>query len=92
MSDLSTPAVDSPFLSPFAFNGFLPTTLVETRMRFYSTTIRAKPRWWDKVRDPEIVARWRAESITHDAEADARFWGGEARFEVDWSEPTKQWA
>ena len=88
MSDART-STDSPFPSPFTFNGFPPTTLVELRMRFYSGTIRAKPRWWDKVRDPEIVARWRAEIVAHDAVAVARFWGGEARFEVGRGE--KQW-
>ena len=33
------------------------------RMCAMSHAIREKPRWWEKIRDPEIVARWRKEAL-----------------------------
>jgi len=28
-----------------------------------SHAIREKPRWWEKIKSPEIVARWREEAL-----------------------------
>ena len=80
------------FPAPYRFNDFPPITLVEIRMRFYSGKIRAKPRWWEKVHDPEIVAKWRAEIIGSDQESVDYWWGGETRFEEgDIYGKPKQW-
>ena len=70
------------FPTPFTFHDFEPVTLVELRMRFYSCTIRAKPLWWEKVHDPAIVAKWRAEILEHDIETRERLWGGVKYFSV----------
>ena len=67
------------FPSPFNFNDTKPITLVELRMRFYSGKIRSKPRWWEKVHDESIVAKWRAEIVENDGEMVERFWGGDKR-------------
>ena len=80
---------DTKFPSPFDFNDFPPITLVELRMRFYSGKIRSKPLWWEKVHDPAIVARWRAEIVENDRIAVEKFWGGDEQFEVGDGE--KQW-
>ena len=69
------------FPSPFDFNAFAPVTLVELRMRILSGAIRAKPLWWEKVNDPEIVAKWRAEIVEQDRAAVERFWGGAERLQ-----------
>ena len=73
----ATPRTEFP--SPFDFRNREPVTLVELRMRFYSGKIRAKPLWWEKVRDEGIVAKWRAEIVENDGEMVERFWGGEKR-------------
>ena len=77
------------FPSPFDFNGFLPLTLVELRMRLYSGEIREKPFWWDKIHDAAIVAKWREEIVESDRAEVERLWGGQARFEDGHGE--KQW-
>lgn len=33
------------------------------RMCAMSHAIREKPRWWEKIKDPKIVARWRKEAL-----------------------------
>jgi len=33
------------------------------RMCAMSHAIREKPRWWEKIKDPDIVARWRKEAL-----------------------------
>lgn len=37
--------------------------LVELEMTRLSAEIRRKPSWWTKFRDPEILARWKAEAL-----------------------------
>ncbi|RPD53852.1 hypothetical protein L226DRAFT_495143 [Lentinus tigrinus ALCF2SS1-7] len=62
------------FLSPFEFNVRDPITLVELRLRGLSGMIRQKPRWWEKVQDDVLVAKWRAEMIEYDRVARAKEW------------------
>jgi len=33
------------------------------RMCAISHAIREKPRWWEKIKDPEVMARWRKEAL-----------------------------
>ncbi|KAH9913970.1 uncharacterized protein BXZ73DRAFT_92881 [Epithele typhae] len=56
-----------------------PITLVELRMRQYSGAIRAKPRWWEKINDPAIAAKYREEIVADDLAKVEHFWGGERR-------------
>ena len=63
------------------FSDFSPVTLVELRMRRYSRTIRAKRRWWEKIRNPDIIAKWRQEIVAHDHDKAEELWGGEERHE-----------
>ncbi len=77
------------FPSPFVFNNREPITLVELRMRRFSGIIRAKPVWWEKVRDAELVAKWRAEMVEQDRVSVDSLWSGEGRF--DYGSGEKQW-
>ncbi|KAI0704792.1 hypothetical protein C8Q76DRAFT_861189 [Earliella scabrosa] len=54
------------FPSPYIFHRRDPLTLVELRMRSLSGLIRQKPRWWEKVQDEALVAKWRAEMVELD--------------------------
>ncbi|OBZ78275.1 hypothetical protein A0H81_02673 [Grifola frondosa] len=74
----SNPPVEFP--SPFDRSNCFPITLVELRMRTFSGQIREKPRWWEKVHNPEIMAKWRKEIVEQDEAVVNRFWGGEERF------------
>ncbi|KAH9915922.1 uncharacterized protein BXZ73DRAFT_92541 [Epithele typhae] len=81
-----------PFLTPFDYNYIDPITLVETRMRYYSGKIRAKPLWWEKIHDSTIAAKWRAEMVEHDRVTHDGLWGGERRFDEDDEEGhAKKW-
>ncbi|KAI0350807.1 hypothetical protein OH77DRAFT_1593350 [Trametes cingulata] len=82
-----TPA--SKFPSPFVFNDRMPITLVELRMRRFSGMIRSKADWWEKVKDPELRAKWRKEMVEQDRAAVEQFWGGSKRF--DYGRGEKQW-
>ncbi|TFK89593.1 hypothetical protein K466DRAFT_584455 [Polyporus arcularius HHB13444] len=62
------------FPSPFEFNARDPITLVELRMHILSGLIRQKPRWWEKVLDDELVAKWRAEMVENDRVAREKEW------------------
>ncbi|TFK85149.1 hypothetical protein K466DRAFT_552529 [Polyporus arcularius HHB13444] len=64
------------FPSPFDFNVREPVTLVELRMRKLSGMIRQKSRWWEKILDDALVAKWRAEMVEYDDVARAEE-GGE---------------
>ena len=69
-------------------------TLVELRMRLYSGQIRAKPLWWEKVKDAAIIAKWRGEIVENDRAAVERLWGGDKRFdalEFNEVEDVKRW-
>lgn len=63
--------------------------LVELRLRRFARTIRDKPNWREKVRDPSIVARWTREVVEHDRTMVEQFWGGERRYDEGAGE--KQW-
>ncbi|KAI0750435.1 hypothetical protein C8Q74DRAFT_1211997 [Fomes fomentarius] len=58
-------------------------------MRQFSGNIRAKPNWWDKVKDTVIVAKWRQEIVDQDRQLVGELWGGEEYFEH--SDGEKQW-
>ncbi|KAI0704806.1 hypothetical protein C8Q76DRAFT_801702 [Earliella scabrosa] len=58
------------FPSPFDWTEREPVTLVELRMRALCGMIVAKPRWWEKITDDALVAKWRAEMIITDAQLD----------------------
>ncbi|KAI0324721.1 hypothetical protein GY45DRAFT_1288418 [Cubamyces sp. BRFM 1775] len=77
------------FPTPFTFILNNPVPLVELRLRRFAREIHAKPRWWEKVNDVDIVARWRSEIIDFDNEMIQRFWAGDARFDEGSGE--KQW-
>ncbi|KAI0668084.1 hypothetical protein C8Q78DRAFT_1048309 [Trametes maxima] len=68
------------FPSPFQFNGHKPITLVELRMRKFSGMIRSKPGWWEKVRNTDLVAKWREEMVEQDRIAVEKLWGGDERY------------
>ncbi|OBZ77481.1 hypothetical protein A0H81_02708 [Grifola frondosa] len=78
---MSNPPELPEFPSPFNFINNVPITLVELRMRNFSGQIREKPRWWEKVHDADIVAKWRSEIIEQDEKVVEQFWGGEKRFD-----------
>ncbi|MGW3404823.1 DUF4246 domain-containing protein [Streptomyces zhihengii] len=52
-----------PFRASRALSFASPRTLRELQMTECSAHIRAKPRWFDKMRDAEIVARWTREAV-----------------------------
>ncbi|KAI0773048.1 hypothetical protein BD413DRAFT_656192 [Trametes elegans] len=58
-------------------------------MRQFSGMIRSKPDWWQKVNDPELVAKWREEMVEQDRAAVDKFWGGDLRF--DHGHGSKKW-
>ncbi|KAH9925687.1 uncharacterized protein BXZ73DRAFT_91092 [Epithele typhae] len=61
-------------------------------MAYYSGKIRAKPLWWEKIRDSAVAAKWRAEMIDHDRATHDGFWGGERRSdESDKEGRAKKW-
>lgn len=64
------------FPSPFVFNDRDPITLVELRMRRFSGVIRAKPDWWKKVHDAQLVAKWRTEMVEQDRVFIDNVWSG----------------
>ena len=65
------------FPSPFVIHDREPITLVELRMRKLSEMIRQKPRWWMKLQDDSLVAKWREEMIEYDRIAREEAWGEE---------------
>lgn len=77
------------FPSPFVFNNRDPITLVELRMRRFSGIIRAKPSWWEKVHDAELVAKWRAEMVEQDRVSVDSLWRGVGHSDIDCEE--KKW-
>lgn len=79
------------FPSPFAFNKHEPIALVQLRMHWFSGKIRSKPNWWEKVNDPDIVAKWRQEIVEQDSTFVDQFWGGEKRVEEPDEDHPKPW-
>ncbi|MFE6855386.1 DUF4246 family protein, partial [Streptomyces sp. NPDC057674] len=57
------PAFPLPFHSSRSLPFATPRTLREVEMMQCSSHLRAKPEWFDKMNDPEIVARWTREAI-----------------------------
>ena len=49
------------------------TQLVELRMYQLSATIREKPEWWRKFKDPEIRKKWFEEAKAQQAEVEERW-------------------
>lgn len=77
------------FPSPFVFNDRDPITLVELRMRRFSGIIHAKPNWWEKVYDAELVAKWRAEMVEQDRVCVDSLWKDVNRSDFEYGET--QW-
>ncbi|WP_282696547.1 DUF4246 domain-containing protein [Streptomyces sp. CC208A] len=57
------PAFPLPFHASRSISFATPRTLRELEMMECSARIRAKPRWFDKMRDADIVARWTREAL-----------------------------
>ncbi|TFK53677.1 hypothetical protein OE88DRAFT_1626555 [Heliocybe sulcata] len=49
-------------------------TLIELRMRSLAGQILEKPNWWNKVRDTEIVGKWRKEFVEQDIQLVRKTW------------------
>ncbi len=81
------------FRSPYEFHARDPATLVELRMRNLSNIIRQKPRWWEKVNDDTLVAKWRAEMVEFDRLASGQEWKepGSDRDDEDNDEGNEVW-
>ena len=54
------------FPSPFDWNVRDVVTLHELRMRAFVAKVLEKPRWWEKVFDDKVVAKWRKEMKDYD--------------------------
>ena len=57
------------FPTPFDWNVRECVTLHELRMRGFAAMIMEKPRWWEKVFDDTLVAKWKEEMRELDAVA-----------------------
>ncbi|MFJ6479726.1 MULTISPECIES: DUF4246 domain-containing protein [unclassified Streptomyces] len=57
------PAFPLPFAASRSLSFATPRTLRELQMMQYSALIRAKPGWFDKMNDADIVARWMQEAV-----------------------------
>jgi len=55
-------AKDNPSLFEISRNG-PPRSRMEVRIMELSRTIRSKPNWWNKKRNPKIVEKWEAEAL-----------------------------
>ncbi|MGW3496808.1 DUF4246 domain-containing protein [Streptomyces sp. NPDC001020] len=63
-----------PFQASRSISFATPRTLRELQMMECSAHIRAKPGWFDKMNDPDIVARWTQEAVTQGlTEAQVRY-------------------
>ncbi|WP_406364756.1 DUF4246 domain-containing protein [Streptomyces sp. NBC_00645] len=68
------PAFPLPFEASRSISFATPRTLRELQMLECSAHIRAKPAWFDKMNDAEIVARWMREAVAQDlTEAQVRY-------------------
>lgn len=61
---------NKPLPDAFRYGGssFLAKPLVELEMARLSAEIRRKPPWWAKFRDPDIIAKWRAEALAQEGQ------------------------
>lgn len=48
--------------------------IVELRMCALSNRIREKPDWWEKMKDEEIVKRWRKEALRQAGDDEQPVW------------------
>ncbi|TFK53671.1 hypothetical protein OE88DRAFT_1655905 [Heliocybe sulcata] len=64
---------DISFPNPFTSQGEI-FTLLECRIRALAGQILEKPEWWRKVRDEEIISKWRQEFTEQDAELVKKVW------------------
>ncbi|MGA5417632.1 DUF4246 domain-containing protein [Streptomyces pseudogriseolus] len=63
-----------PFLASRSSTSAVPRTLREIEMMQCSAQLRAKPRWFEKMRDAGIVARWTEEAVAQGlTEAQVRY-------------------
>jgi hypothetical protein len=46
-------------------------TVAERRLDLFTSAIRTKPTWWEKVHDESIVSKWRSEAAEQHIEANA---------------------
>ncbi|MFD9457628.1 DUF4246 domain-containing protein [Streptomyces sp. NPDC059985] len=68
------PAFPLPFQASRSISFATPRTLRELEMMECSSHIRAKPGWFDKMRDADIVARWTQEALSQGlTEAQVRY-------------------
>ncbi|KAI0822358.1 hypothetical protein BC628DRAFT_1316713 [Trametes gibbosa] len=65
---------DLHFPTPFAPVLRQPTLLLEQRIWRFAREVKEKPCWWEKVHDPDIVARWTQEIVEHDRKLVDEFW------------------
>lgn len=84
------PPTDLHFPTPFAPVLRHPTLLLEQRIRRFAREIKEKPYWWEKVRNPEIVARWTQEVVAHDVKTVKDLWSGDQRYEAFFPDPNNQ--
>lgn len=54
-------------------HGFHPTLLTELTMWAASNSIREKSDWWSKIKDPEIVNKWRQEILVAGLEREVQY-------------------
>ncbi|MER6784175.1 DUF4246 domain-containing protein [Streptomyces sp. NPDC000658] len=82
MTDLS--AFPLPFNASRSIAFATPRTLRELQMMQCSALIRAKPEWFDKMNDADIVARWTQEAVSQGlTEAQVRYVLAELRYYAD---------
>jgi hypothetical protein len=46
-------------------------TVAERRLDLFTSAIRTKPAWWEKVNDESIVSKWRSEAAEQHIDASA---------------------
>ena len=82
------------FPSPFDWNVRDVVTLHELRMRAFVAKVLEKPRWWEKIGDDALAAKWRAEMVELDHVTCEKEWK-KINYDdpdYDWDQPrTKKW-
>ncbi|KAG9012312.1 oligomeric, coiled-coil, peripheral membrane protein, partial [Tulasnella sp. 427] len=62
------PTFPTPFMEYDEGRVHTPLTLADLRLQKISYTLRSKPSWWAKYKNPEILAKWRAEIVKYEEE------------------------
>ncbi|KAG9010228.1 hypothetical protein FRB90_007893, partial [Tulasnella sp. 427] len=62
------PNFPTPFMEYDEGRVHTPLTLADLRLQEISYTLRSKPSWWTKYKNPEILAKWRAEIVKYEEE------------------------